>query len=95
MAEVTSVEGARGQDEPEGGIASYFGFRERGTTMGTEIRAGLTRLHQHVDSLCRGKEDRFRIAFVGSGRLEDRARLPDLRQRDAIARDRQERVILQ
>ena len=42
MAEVTSVEGARGQDEPEGGIASYFGFRERGTTMGTEIRAGLT-----------------------------------------------------
>ncbi len=42
MAEATSVEGARGANGPEGGIASYFGFRERGTDMGTEIRAGFT-----------------------------------------------------
>lgn len=31
-----------GPDEPEGGLAGYFGFRERGTTLGTEMRAGLT-----------------------------------------------------
>ncbi len=39
--EATSVQG-RPEDEREGAIASYFGFRERGTTLGTEIRAGLT-----------------------------------------------------
>ncbi len=34
--------GPSSEDEPEGGIAGFFGLRERGTTVGTEIRAGLT-----------------------------------------------------
>ena len=36
-----------------------------------EICAGLSRLHQDVDPLRRGKEDRFRIAFSRAGRLEN------------------------
>jgi AGZA family xanthine/uracil permease-like MFS transporter len=42
VAEAASVERTRGADGPEGGIAAYFKFRERGTTLGTELRAGLT-----------------------------------------------------
>jgi AGZA family xanthine/uracil permease-like MFS transporter len=38
----TDARGGPVTDEPESGIARYFRFRERGTTFGTELRAGLT-----------------------------------------------------
>ncbi len=39
---VDAVEADRGPVQTEGGIAGYFKFAERGTTLATEVRAGLT-----------------------------------------------------
>jgi AGZA family xanthine/uracil permease-like MFS transporter len=38
----TDIRGGPSSEEPESGFGRYFGLRERGTTVGTEIRAGLT-----------------------------------------------------
>jgi AGZA family xanthine/uracil permease-like MFS transporter len=40
--EATSLEGTRDAGGSEGGLSGYFGIRQRGSTVGTEIRAGLT-----------------------------------------------------
>ena len=42
MEATTDARGGPVTDESESGIARYFRFRERGTTLGTELRAGLT-----------------------------------------------------
>ncbi|HET8571087.1 MAG TPA: NCS2 family permease [Candidatus Limnocylindria bacterium] len=42
MEATTDARGGPVTDESESGIARYFRFRERGTTFGTELRAGLT-----------------------------------------------------
>ncbi len=42
MEASTDIRGGPSSEEPESGIGRYFGLRERGVTIGTEIRAGLT-----------------------------------------------------